>query len=155
MAVRASASSAGRPLPPGGYLVLISVRGWVDPKAIVRLEGLGKLKNPMTSSGIKPATSWLVAYVPIKSKHFVYACYMLGGTRQRSWLRQYATRRKVAGSIPDEVIGFFNSLNPSSHIMAPGSTQPLTEMSTRNLPGGKGRPARGADNLTANCEPIV
>jgi hypothetical protein len=31
------------------------------------------------------------------------------------------------------------------------STQPLTEMSTRNLPGGKGRPARGADNLTAIC----
>jgi hypothetical protein len=28
-------------------------------------------------------------------------------------------------------------------------------MSTRNLPGGKGRPARKADNLTANCEPIV
>jgi hypothetical protein len=35
-----------------------------------------------------------------------------------------------------------------------GSTKPLTEMSTRNLPGGKGRPARGADNLTAICEPI-
>jgi hypothetical protein len=30
--------------------------------------------------------------------------------------------------------------------MALGSTQPLTEMSTRNLPGGKGRPARKADN---------
>jgi hypothetical protein len=28
-------------------------------------------------------------------------------------------------------------------------------MSTSNLPGGKGRPARGADNLTAICEPIV
>jgi hypothetical protein len=28
-------------------------------------------------------------------------------------------------------------------------------MSTRNLPEGKGRPARGADNLTAICEPIV
>jgi hypothetical protein len=28
-------------------------------------------------------------------------------------------------------------------------------MSTRNLPGGKGRPARKADNLTAICEPIV
>jgi hypothetical protein len=40
--------------------------------------------------------------------------------------------------------------------MALGSTQPLTEMSTRNLPGGgKGRPARKADNLTAICEPIV
>jgi hypothetical protein len=36
-----------------------------------------------------------------------------------------------------------------------GSTQPLTEMSTRNLPGGKGRPARKTDNLTAICEPIV
>jgi hypothetical protein len=31
--------------------------------------------------------------------------------------------------------------------MALGSTQPLTEMSTRNLPGGKGRPARKANNL--------
>jgi hypothetical protein len=39
--------------------------------------------------------------------------------------------------------------------MALGSTQPLTEMSTRNLPGGKKRPARRADNLTAICEPIV
>jgi hypothetical protein len=33
--------------------------------------------------------------------------------------------------------------------MAQGSTQPLTETSTRNLPGGKGRAARKADNLTA------
>jgi hypothetical protein len=39
--------------------------------------------------------------------------------------------------------------------MALGSTQPLTEISTRNLPGGKGRPARKADNLTAICGPIV
>jgi hypothetical protein len=39
--------------------------------------------------------------------------------------------------------------------MALGSTQLLTEMSTRNLPVGKGRPARKADNLTAICEPIA
>jgi hypothetical protein len=39
--------------------------------------------------------------------------------------------------------------------MALGSTQLLTEMNTRNLPGGKERPAREADNLTAICEPIV
>jgi hypothetical protein len=39
--------------------------------------------------------------------------------------------------------------------MVLGSTQPLTEMSTKNLPLGKGRPARKADNLTAICEPIV
>jgi hypothetical protein len=39
--------------------------------------------------------------------------------------------------------------------MALGSTQPLTEMSTRNFPGGNGRQARKADNLTAICEQIV
>jgi hypothetical protein len=39
--------------------------------------------------------------------------------------------------------------------MALGSTQPLTDMSTRNLPGSKGRPALKADNLTAICELIV
>jgi hypothetical protein len=63
---------------------------------------------------------------------------------ERSWVR-----------FPDEVIGLFNCPNPSSRTMALGSAQPLTQMSTRNLPGGKGRPGRGADNLTAICEPIV
>jgi hypothetical protein len=45
--------------------------------------------------------------------------------------------------------------NPSSRTMALGSTQPLTEMRTRNIPGGKGRPARKADNLTVIFEPTV
>jgi hypothetical protein len=63
--------------------------------------------------------------------------------------------RKVAGLIPDEVIGFFISPNPSSRTIVLGSTQPLTEMSTRNLHGGKGRVARKDDNLTAICEPVV
>jgi hypothetical protein len=68
----------------------------------------------------------------------------------------YATTRKVAGSSPDEV-DFFSWPNPSSRTMALGSTQPLTEMSIRNLPGvgGKGRPSRKADYLTAIYEPIV
>jgi hypothetical protein len=39
--------------------------------------------------------------------------------------------------------------------MALRSTQPVTEMSTSNLLGGKGRLARGADKLTAICEPIT
>jgi hypothetical protein len=39
--------------------------------------------------------------------------------------------------------------------MAVGSTQPVTEMSTRNIPGSKGQLTRKADNLTAICEPIV
>jgi hypothetical protein len=52
----------------------------------------------------------------------------------------------------------FNLPNPYSHTMALGSTQALTEMSTGNLPwggGGKARPARLANNLTAICESTV
>jgi hypothetical protein len=55
---------------------------------------------------------------------------------------------------PDEV-EFFSLLYTSSRTMALGSTQPLTEMSTSNLPRGNERPARKADNLTVMCEPIV
>jgi hypothetical protein len=54
-------SLMGRPLPTGRFLVLISVRGWVDLRAIVRLERLGQFKNPVTSSGLEPATFRRVA----------------------------------------------------------------------------------------------
>jgi hypothetical protein len=56
--------------------------------------------------------------------------------------------------VPDEV-DFFNLPNPSSHTMALGLTQPLTEMSTMNIPGDKKRPARRADTLAAIYEPNV
>jgi hypothetical protein len=62
MAVRLSAICARSPLLPGRFLVLISVRGWVDTRAIVRLEVLGPLKNPMTSSGTEPTTFQLIAF---------------------------------------------------------------------------------------------
>jgi hypothetical protein len=60
MVVSLSALRACRPLPPGRFLVLISVRDLVDPRDIVRLEGLDQMKNPVTSSGIEPATFRLV-----------------------------------------------------------------------------------------------
>jgi hypothetical protein len=50
---------------------------------------------------------------------------------------------------------FSNLPNPSGRTVTLGSTQTLKEMSTRNLKketwGGKGRPARRADNLAAIC----
>ena len=59
--------------------------------------------------------------------------------RWHCWLRHYATRRKVAGSIPDGVSGIFNWHKTSGRLVALGSTQPLIEMSTRNISlGGKG-----------------
>jgi hypothetical protein len=61
----------------------------------------------------------------------------------------------VGSIIADEGIGIFNLPNPSSRTISLGSTELLKEMSTRNLPGGKGSPAPKADNLSAICEPIV
>jgi hypothetical protein len=70
-------------------------------------------------------------------RHFNFYGYicLCESTPQRSWLRHYAISQKVVGSSPDEVDSF-NWPNPSSWTMALGSTQPLMEMSTRNLPGG-------------------
>jgi hypothetical protein len=59
-----SALRSGRTSPPppaGRFLILIAFRGLFDPRAIVRLEELGKLKNPITSSGIESATFRLLA----------------------------------------------------------------------------------------------
>jgi hypothetical protein len=70
-----------------------------------------------------------------------------GDTQLHTWLRHWATGRNI--------IGYFNWPNLSSRAMSLGSTQPLTEMITRNPPGGKERLAYKGDNLTAICEPIV
>jgi hypothetical protein len=53
-------------------------------------------------------------------------------------LRHCATNRQGAGSIPDGVGGFFHWHNPVGRTMPLGSTQPLTDMSTRNISGGVG-----------------
>jgi len=58
------------------------------------------------------------------------------GTAVAQWLRCSATNRKVAGSIPDGVIGIFHCRTPSDRTMALGSTQLLTEMSTRSISWG-------------------
>jgi hypothetical protein len=52
-------------------------------------------------------------------------------------------------------VDFFNLPNLSFRNMALKSTQTLTEMSTRNLPGGKGQPARKADKLNIIYEQTV
>jgi hypothetical protein len=66
MVVRLSTLRTGRLYPQEIHLVLISVRGWVDPTAVVRPEGLCHWKIPMTPLGIEPA---------MIMKSYIVACY--------------------------------------------------------------------------------
>jgi hypothetical protein len=90
-------------------------------------------------------------YIYILYSYAIICPYVYMGMWWHSWLSDYTTSWKVAALIPHEFTGFFNWPNLSSHNMALGSTQSLTEMSIRNLPGGNGQPAHKTVNLTAIC----
>jgi hypothetical protein len=63
-----------------------------------------------------------------------------------------ATTLKVAGSIPDGVTGISHLHYPSGRTMALGLTQPLTEMSTRNVSWDlKGGRCVGLTTLPPSC----
>jgi hypothetical protein len=61
-----------------------------------------------------------------------------GGPLLFGCLRHCAIHQKDVGLIPDGVLGIYHWLNPSGRTMALGATQPVTEMSTRNISWGKG-----------------
>jgi hypothetical protein len=71
----------------------------------------------------------------------MHTIYLHTVTHERGYAAAYLVealcyKPEGQGSIPDKVTGIFNLPNPSSRTMFLGSTHPLTEMSTRNLPVG-------------------
>ena len=77
--------------------------------------------------------------VPRFHHHHYYYYYLITAVRDMrwlSWFRHCAASRKVAGSIPDGVIGIFHSHNHFYRTVAVWSTEPLTEMSTRDISWG-------------------
>jgi hypothetical protein len=113
------------------------------------------IDNSLRNQALCGGEPWHISVWALYCKSYYYFSRLQQGCSSSRWLSHYATSRKVVGLFPDEVIGFSGWPNPSGRTMALGSTQPLTEMSTRNPPGGKRLPAHKSDNLTAICEPIV
>jgi hypothetical protein len=114
------------------------------------LDGLRKTKKYLSQDSRNPGRGWNLALPDLQRwsmfLFWIYIRIMLCKSEGSGFYSRWGNL-----IFPD----FFNWPNPSSRTMALGSTQPLTEMSTRNLPAGKGRPARKADNLTAIFQPIV
>jgi hypothetical protein len=118
MAVRLSALCAGRPSPPGRFLVLISVRGWGDPRAIVRLEGLSQLKSqwPHRESNPRPSGLWHSASTNYATAYPLFIMYNNNNNNNnntRGWGRLEWEEPKISPIIYTWQ-GSFSSASPLS-----------------------------------------
>jgi hypothetical protein len=103
------------------------------------------------TSSFLPRSVHLILH-PSPPPHFRRLQVYLGGTRWRIWLRHCATNRKVAGSIPDDVIGFFSL----TYYFCPHYGPGVDSASNRNeyqecFLGVKGGQCIGLSTWTPSC----
>jgi hypothetical protein len=116
----------------------------------VRWSGRETDHSSLSTVDVQNARSYIFTspYVSIalclitQGENFIRLCiyvYMYEGTRGSvvGWGTMLQAERSRFDSRWGYWIFFFNLPNPSSRTMSLWSTQPLTEMITRNLPGGK------------------
>jgi hypothetical protein len=98
---------------------------------IFKIRCCENIKNVACNAGVSGLQIAVLLWTDLR---YIFSLLVIKwDTRRRSWLRYCATSRKVAVWIPKGVIAIFHRDNTSGRTVALGSTQPLTEMSTRNI----------------------
>ena len=114
------------------FLIAFGMRLWENQPSMYKLFRQYNDNSEFFLVFVKQSWYWQLLQIICKALIDALCSRQLGV----QWLRCCATNRKVAGSIPDGVIGIFHSHNPSDRTTALGSTQPLTKVSTRIISWG-------------------